>query len=201
MLQNLITSILAFASTNVDDIFILMLFFGGRRLRSSSIVLGQYLGIAALVVTSFAGAYLGGFFDPRYVGFLGLFPIYLAVKQFIALLKARSGEAEEEEEPEVNAAGIFSGILAVAGVTVANGADNIGVYIPLLATMTAAAKTQMIVVFFAMTYVWCALAKYLAARPIIARQLSRYGHIIMPVVLLALGIYILWESNSLSMLF
>jgi len=200
MLQNLITSILAFASTNVDDIFILMLFFGGRRLRSSSIVLGQYLGIGALVVTSFAGAYLGGFFDPRYVGFLGLFPIYLAVKQFIALLKARSGEAEEEEEPEVNAAGIFSGV-AVAGVTVANGSDNIGVYIPLLATMTAAAKTQMIVVFFAMTYVWCALAKYLAARPIIARQLSRYGHIIMPVVLLALGIYILWESNSLSMLF
>ena len=201
MLQNLITSILAFASTNVDDIFILMLFSGGRKLRSSSIFLGQYLGIGALVVTSFAGAYLGGFFDPRYVGFLGLFPIYLAVKQFIALLKTPSGEAGTEEEPEVNATGIFSGILAVAGVTIANGADNIGVYVPLLATMTAAEKTQLIVVFAIMTYLWCLAAKYLASHPLIARQLSRYGHIIMPVVLLVLGVYILMVSRSLSLVF
>jgi len=197
MLQNLITSVLAFASTNVDDIFILMLFFGGGRLRASSIIPGQYLGISALVVTSFAGSYLGGFFDPRYVGFLGLFPIYLAVKQFIRLMKAQPDEAETGEESVVQT----SGILAIASVTIANGGDNIGVYIPLLSTMTAPQKTQLIIVFAIMTWLWCLLAKYLASHPLIARQLSRYGHIIMPVVLLTLGIYILAESNSLSLIF
>jgi cadmium resistance protein CadD (predicted permease) len=199
MLQNLITAILAFASTNVDDIFILMLFFGGGKLSPSRIIIGQYLGISALVITAFAGAYLGGFFDPRYVGFLGLFPIYLAVKQFIGLSKNHPPEAEEETA--LKTSGVLSGILAVAGVTIANGADNIGVYVPLLATMTALEKSQLIVVFFVMTFLWCVLAKYLAARPVIARQLGRYGHIIMPIVLLALGMYILVESDSLSILF
>jgi cadmium resistance protein CadD (predicted permease) len=201
MLQNLITSVLAFVSTNVDDIFILILFFAGGKLRPSHIVAGQYFGIAALVITAFAGAYLGGFFDPRHVGLLGLFPIYLAVKQFIELSKNQPSEAETGEETALKTSGILSGILAVAGVTIANGADNIGVYVPLLATMSALEKSQMIVVFFVMTFLWCMLAMYLASRPVVARQLSRYGHIIMPVVLLALGVYIIAESNALSLFF
>ena len=201
MLQNLITAILAFASTNVDDIFILILFFGNRRLRPFTIITGQYLGIAALVVTALAGAYLGGFFDPRYVGLLGLFPIYLAIKQCIELLRTNSGKSDAEQDPTISTTGVLSGILAVTGVTIANGADNIGVYIPLLATLSAAEKIQLVIVFAILILVWCLLAKYLASRPLIARQPGRYGHVIMPVVLLILGAYILIESNSLSLIF
>lgn len=58
MLNNIITSIVAFASTNVDDIFILMLFYGSRKFKPFKIILGQYLGIAILVITSFIGAYI-----------------------------------------------------------------------------------------------------------------------------------------------
>lgn len=196
VIKNSITSLLAFVSTNIDDIFILMLFYGGRRQKPVSIVLGQYLGIGILVLGAFAGAAIGSLFDQRYTGLLGLFPIYLAVKNAI---QAWKGPETSENDP-TSAEGA-TGILAVAGVTIANGADNVGVYVPLLTTMSVVEKVNMVVVFAVMTYVWCQAARYLAGHPLIARQLDRYGHVITPIVLFTLGVFILLESGSLSLFF
>jgi cadmium resistance protein CadD (predicted permease) len=91
-------------------------------------------------------------------------------------------------------------MLAVAGVTIANGADNIGVYVPLLATMTSYQKTEMILVFGVLTYLWCIAARYLANHPALAGQLDKYGHILMPVVLILLGVVIMIESGTITML-
>lgn len=190
-LQSLLTAVLAFVSTNIDDIFILMLFYSNGRFRESTIVIGQYLGIASLVIVSLIAAYIGGFFDQRYVGLLGLFPIYLGVRQVVSVFK------KDDEEEETN---IKSGVLAIAGVTIANGADNIGVYVPLLSTMSIVEKIQLLVVFAIATFLWCMAAKYLAHHPLIAKQLSRYGHLITPVVLIFLGVFILFESGTFSLL-
>jgi cadmium resistance protein CadD (predicted permease) len=191
MLENIITSLLAFVSTNIDDIFILMLFYGRRNQKSINIVLGQYLGIGTLVLVSFVGAAIGSLIDQMYVGLLGLFPIYLALKH------ALQREELDDEIPMRSGAGI----IAIAGVTIANGGDNIGVYVPLLTTMTVAEKVYMVVVFAIMTYVWCMAARYLARHPVVARYLDRFGNIITPLVLFALGIFILWESRSFFLFF
>ena len=45
-----------FASTNIDDIFLLSAFFADRHLATRSVVLGQFLGIGALTVASAAAA-------------------------------------------------------------------------------------------------------------------------------------------------
>ena len=191
--MNIVTSCFAFISTNIDDIFILTLFYGSKRFTSVHIVVGQYLGIGALVAISFAGSFIGSFFDARFVGFFGLFPIYLAIKQILDLRKANDeGDGEIADEKNLS-------ILAIAGVTIANGGDNIGVYIPLLTTMSQIEKATLILVFFVMTYVWCAAARYLAGHPMIAKRLDKYGHIVMPVVLFSLGIFIILESNSISL--
>jgi cadmium resistance protein CadD (predicted permease) len=194
MIQTIITSMLAFASTNVDDIFILMLFFGSRANKPSTIFAGQYLGIGALLIISLVGAVIGNFVDQRYIGLLGLFPIYLAIKQVMELL--RKGDHAEDHDVAVKSVTALS----VAGVTIANGADNIGVYVPLLTTMDLAAKIQLTVVFMVMVYLWCAAGKYLATHPLIARRLEKYGHVITPVVLFLIGGFILVESGSLSLL-
>lgn len=195
MLSDLITSILAFASTNIDDIFILMLFYGNRKFNPSDTLLGQYLGIGTLVSVSFLGAFAAKFVDQRYIGILGLFPIYLALQQLFELL-GRNHASDKEHDITHHSAGIIS----VAGVTIANGADNLGVYIPLLNTMTYSGKIQLLIVFTILTYIWCALARFLASRPLVARQLDMYGHVLMPLVLFFLGIFILFECNTLSLL-
>ena len=59
---------------------------------------------------------------------------------------------------------------------------------------SASQITTIITVFMAMTAVWCTAAYYLVNHSLIASRIRREGHIILPFVLIALGIYILAES-------
>ena len=42
----------AFVATNVDDIFVLMIFFSSSNFQKGQVVVGQYLGIGLLIVIS-----------------------------------------------------------------------------------------------------------------------------------------------------
>jgi cadmium resistance transport/sequestration family protein len=191
----ILTSIIAFASTNIDDIFILILFFGNKNYTSFQIYVGQYIGVMVLVGISLIGTTAGYFIRREYIGLLGLFPIYLGIRQLIDLMKKRT-EAQNIKEPGADNAGF----LAVAAVTVANGGDNIGVYIPLFNTMTDAELVILISIFLVMIFVWVSIAKYLTSHPLLAGAISKYGHIVTPIVLCLLGIFILKESGSFALL-
>jgi cadmium resistance transport/sequestration family protein len=190
----IVTSILAFVSTNLDDLFILTLFFGDKKNETSKIYFGQYAGIIALIAVSLIGSVVGSFIDSRYVGLLGLFPIYLGIRQLIQLLKRQMQDDSAPVEKN-NAAGV----LTVATVTFANGGDNIGTYIPLFTSLTPSEKLLMLIIFLAMTSIWLTTAKYLTKHPMMAKTISKYGHIITPIVLCLLGLYILKENGSFEL--
>ena len=78
----------------------------------------------------------------------------------------------------------------------ANGADNIAIYTPLFATIDAEAMLCVLVVFAAMLALWCCLGALLAIFPGFQAGLNRYGHVVMPLVLIAIGIYILLKNRS-----
>jgi cadmium resistance protein CadD (predicted permease) len=52
VVYTILVSVAAFASTNIDDIFVLLGFFSAPAFRTRHVVLGQYLGIGALVAVS-----------------------------------------------------------------------------------------------------------------------------------------------------
>ena len=80
-------------------------------------------------------------------------------------------------------------------MTFSNGGDNIGVYTPMFAQYNSAGQvTTLIVVFMAMTAVWCIVAYYLVNHPLVASRVRRIGHIVMPFVLIGLGVYILAQA-------
>ena len=195
MFETIATAVLAFASTNIDDIFILTLFYASKKYTSSGIISGQFLGITLLVTASLFASFAGNFVDPRYIGLLGLFPIYLSIRQIITLLKGYEEKEEAVFEPGSKTPGLFT----VAGVTVANGGDNIGVYIPLLSTLESDEKFQLFIVFGIMVFIWCYLARYLSNHPLLSKSLSQYAHIAMPVVLFILGVFILAESRAYTL--
>ena len=196
-MEIILTSILAFASTNIDDIFILTLFFGDKRYKTTDVYLGQYLGIIVLIAISVTGSLIGNFVDSKYIGLLGLFPIYLALRQSLGLIKGENDDEKlEQEEKSISK----TGTLSVATVTIANGGDNIGTYVPLFATLTMWDKSIMISLFLIMTSIWLITAKYLTTHPLMARAISKYGHIITPIVLFLLGLFILKENGSFNLL-
>ncbi|WP_435279911.1 hypothetical protein [Streptomyces sp. 1222.5] len=46
---------------------------------------------------------------------------------------------------------------------------------------------------------WIAAGRYFATRPVIARALSRWGHILLPVVLIGIGLLILVEGGAFGL--
>jgi cadmium resistance protein CadD (predicted permease) len=88
---------------------------------------------------------------------------------------------------------------SIAAVTVANGSDNLAIYIPLFAAGGIQQMVIIIVVLLLMVRVWCFIADWLAENPVTAGPLRRYGRLIMPFVLIAIGLKILVESGALAL--
>ncbi|MFC4004076.1 cadmium resistance transporter [Prauserella oleivorans] len=183
-----------FAATNVDDIVILAMFFGqtaGHRGGAVRVV-GQYLGFAAILVISILGALGAGLLPATVIPYLGLLPLALGIRSAWHAWRERRDTADDESV----APGNGPAVLAVAAVTFANGGDNIGVYVPVFTTAGTSGLLVFAVVFLALVAVWCAAGRFFATRPIIARALSRWGHILLPIVLIGLGLLILIEGNA-----
>ncbi|MBO3678933.1 cadmium resistance transporter [Streptomyces sp. NEAU-YJ-81] len=188
-----------FAVTNVDDILILSLFFAQRaRHRGSArrIVLGQYLGFAAILAVAAAAAFGATFLPERAIPYLGLLPLALGLK---AAWQAWKQWGEGDDEDGHGAEGGGPRALEVAAVTFANGGDNIGVYVPVFATAGAGGMSVYAVVFLALVGVWCLVGRFFASRPVIAKALSRWGHVLLPLVLIALGLLILIEGGAFGL--
>ena len=193
MFSVILTSTLSFISTNIDDIFMLMLFFAQcHTLRSKAkVAAGQYLGIGVLAALSLLGAVGLRLLPSQYIGLLGLFPLALGAK---ALLASSPDEDRQETEGNTSSA---PGLLSVALVTIAGGGDNIGVYIPLFAGFRTAELLCALVVFAMSTGLWCLLADRLSRLPVIQNIIHRYKHILIPTVLIGLGLYILVDAYLL----
>ncbi|MCP6758927.1 MAG: cadmium resistance transporter [Fischerella sp. CENA71] len=205
-------SIIAFAATNIDDILILLLFFSqiNTYFRRRHIFVGQYLGFTFIIIASLPG-FFGGLVIPRaWIGLLGILPIAIGIKQLF------SQETERVEIQTVTSdftssrttnplLSFISSLISpqtykVAAITFANGGDNIGIYIPLFAGINFSSLLITLAVFFIMVGVWCVVAYLLARQVTIASILSRYGSAIVPFVLIALGLYIMYERGTFTLL-
>jgi cadmium resistance protein CadD (predicted permease) len=184
----------AFIATNVDDVLILVLFFGDRRFRAREVCAGQALGIAVLVMVSLTGALLALAVPRPWVGLLGLLPIALGTRELSTRWRGKDEEAPRLDSPIAPGARGWRRAAAVAGVTVANGGDNIGVYVPLFAGRAPGQTALLLVTFAAMLAVWLLATFYLTRRSTVAGQVQRIGHAVFPYVLIGLGMVILIEA-------
>jgi cadmium resistance transport/sequestration family protein len=201
LIFNVLQGTIAFIATNLDDIVVLMIFFAqiNASLRPWHIVVGQYLGFGVLLVLSLPG-YFGGILVPQqWIGLLGLVPLGIGIK----LLFDRNDDDVEELSVQAVASPkrhslmnfLSPQILEVATVTVANGGDNIGIYVPLFASKNLMGLLEIMGIFLLMVGAWCWIAWRLVKQPSIGQLLSKYGDRFVPWVFIALGSYILYESK------
>jgi cadmium resistance transport/sequestration family protein len=196
----LATATTAFISTNLDDILLLVMWFAqvNTTFRRRHIVAGQYLGFVATIAISLLG-FAGALALPRsLVGLLGLLPIALGVRGLL-----RRSQPDDDDKPTLSDRNpLLASLLSpqtygVAAVTLANGADNVSIYVPLFASQRPAELTLIIVVFLLLMGVWCYIGYRLVRHPTMARLLAHYGGRLLPYVLIGLGVYIMWESGIL----
>ncbi len=182
-----------FAATNIDDIFVLMMFFSYSSMTFpiKQIVVGQYIGIGLLVAISAIGFFFSLAVPSYIIGLLGIVPIVIGIRKIVVLRKKNESYSNQDaQEKKKNLA-----FVTVASVTFSNGGDNIGVYTPLFAKYNSSSEiTVLVAIFMAMTALWCVAAYHLVNHPLVASKIRHIAHMILPFILVGLGVYILTES-------
>ena len=188
-----------FMVTNIDDIIVLSLFYArgaGQHGTTGKILAGQYLGFGAILAAAVLVA-LGArsFLPEEAIPYFGLIPLVLGL--LAAWRVWRSDDDDDDDEAKVS--GKSLSVLTIAAVTFANGGDNIGVYVPVFATVGTAGIVAYSIVFLALVAVLVVAARFVATRKPIAEVLERWEHILFPIVLIGLGIAILVEGGAFGL--
>jgi cadmium resistance protein CadD (predicted permease) len=190
-------AIALFASTNVDDMFVLVGFFADPKFRPKDIVTGQYAGITALFALALLGSLLALVVSRAYIGLLGVVAIALGAKRLFNPYRNREATESPLEHADT---GRHTRVATVAFLTLANGADNIGIYMPAFAIRSPYEIGMFAVIFAVMTGLWCFFAHWLVHHPTFGKPIRRYGQRVAPLVLIAIGVSILYDAGSLGLL-
>ncbi len=212
LISTLIIGISVAFATTFDDNLYLTAFFGkvNRTFRPKHIIIGEFLGFTTLVCASLPGFFGGLIIPSTWIGLLGLLPIAIGISNFIS----REEEGETVQAVSVDLTPTKPGrqnksLLAtirdpqtyrVSAVTIANGGNNIGIYVPLFASSNLPSLGVILCVCYFTVGAWCLLSYNLTRNPLMTPVLTRYGRKIFPFVLIYLGLSILIKSESYRLL-
>ena len=199
-------------ATTFDDNLYLAMFFSrvNRTFRPRHIVVGEFLGFSVLVLISLSGFLLGRMVHGVWIGLLGLLPVAIGINALLAgspqTTPPRPGSARVLRQPPAHAErheGLRlwrtlrdAGTYRVAAVTIANGGNNIAIYIPLFASSSPQQLLLILMVCYAAIGLWCLGGWLLLQQPQLATLLCRQVGRIAPFVLIWLGASILLRNGT-----
>lgn len=199
MLTTIVSAIVSYIATSIDYIVILVVLFTQMKKRKNGvrdIVLGQYLGFTILIVISLLAAFGLAFIPQQWIGLLGLIPIFIGLKVLF-----EKDEGDEEDEEILESTNRFSSfILSVTVIMLAAGGDNLGVYIPYFTVLNTIELIVTIVIYYIAAAVLLYLCQRVSAVKGISETVEKYEKIIVPIVFLVLGIMIMSENGTFSMI-
>ncbi|KAI1362628.1 hypothetical protein F5Y08DRAFT_329971 [Xylaria arbuscula] len=188
------TAALTFAVTNIDDAFVLVTFFAesvhSDTLTPVKIVIGQYVGFTVIVTISLIGFGVSLVLPSEPIGFLGLFPILLGFWKLLAFF-----ETDDDVTVPVRAAGLRA-VLKVALITILNGGDNIGTYIPLFSQVRGAEIAVYVVVYYILLGVLCLVGFLIIKQKHLLAIIEKYVGWFIPFLYMGLGVYIIVKSDA-----
>jgi cadmium resistance protein CadD (predicted permease) len=184
-----------FLGTNLDDLVVLAVLSASARVdgkpRTWQIWAGQYAGITVLVGASLLAALGLTVLPEGKVWLLGLVPASLGVYKLGGAVRARRSSAP-------SSVAVVTGFPGVMAVTVANGGDNIAAYTPVFRTSNAVDLAITLGVFAFAVALLCAAGSWLGSHGGIRQAVQRWGHWVVPIVFVVIGLCILDQAGPHS---
>ncbi len=199
-------------ATTVDDNLYLTSFFArvDPQFRPYHVVVGEYLGVTALLGLSLLGLGLGFVVSEAWLGLLGFLPISIGLSQLldhppdtsIAILETTAKAFKERQQmfpkkqPRAWMAFLEPETYQVAAVTLANGGNNLGIYLPLFAASGFLQIEATVLAVYGTVTVWLALSYWVVHLPQLSQALTHVLPKIFPLILIGLGLKILLTSHA-----
>ena len=183
-------TVVGFVATNIENLVLLVAWQIAPESRAGLIFVGYALAMTALMSLCFMIALSAAFVPVEYLGFLGVAPLALGVKKLWELWRRKEGMSDESLPVE----GAGSVVLSVGLTQSGNGVNTIVVFIPLLADTASDLDLLIAFCFAAVALIWFAASRFLAQKVRSLALIGRYGDYIAPLVMMAVGLYIL--SNT-----
>jgi cadmium resistance protein CadD (predicted permease) len=178
VVQTIALAAVMFAATNADDLVLLGIFFSQSETRPRTVVLGQLAGIGSLTAISYTASMLTLAVPHTWLPLIGVIPVAIGIRSLCRSLG--------DDAPPVAITW-----WAIAGITMANGADNLGVYIPAFAIQTSLQKVLTGVTFGLLTLAWCAVAWCAVRHPSLRPWVGQACRHAAPFVLIGIGLWII----------
>jgi cadmium resistance protein CadD (predicted permease) len=170
----------AFIATNVDDLFLLTLWFV-KRSRFVTVLLGQLVGFSAILFLSVVGYWGLRLLPASAVHWLGLAPVAIGIRQLLY-----STDENPRTQPE--------SAWTVATITFANCSDNLAVYTPLFGRFSPWHVGLIAITFYLLLFLYVIAAHAAASRLKRNDQIHRWAHRIAPVLIIGIGLAILFSD-------
>ncbi|MBF2005801.1 MAG: cadmium resistance transporter [Chlorogloeopsis fritschii C42_A2020_084] len=208
----LIIGISAAFATTFDDNIYLTAFFGkvNHIFRPKHIIVGEFVGFTALVFASLPGFFGGLILPESWIGLLGILPISIGIIN----LMSRNDDGDTIQDVSIGFSHAVKSrrrkkslwatlrdphTYRVSAVTIANGGNNIGIYVPLFASSNLPSLGVILCVCYLTVGLWCFLSYNLTRNPLMAPLLARYGRKVFPIVLIWLGFSIMMKSGTFQL--
>lgn len=182
-MQDLPLVTMLFIGVNLD--FFAILLFLLQKYSYKDNLIGYELGMVIVFsISALAGQIIQSFIPEWSIGLLGLIPIYMGIK----------GEDDDDKNDEKHQSN--KGVIAVLLMyLVSCGADNIAVYVPVLATMPVTSIVLTVIYFIFLTAVSLTLAYFFGQIPIIKNIFERFGEPLSRIIYIFIGIFVMIDTG------
>ncbi len=172
-----------FLATNLDNLLILVSLIAAGAERRAALI-GFLAAAAAVLAVCIAGGALGSLLRPDLVGYLGVIPLSLGLRQGWNNLRGGAGSTA--------APGGGSAFF----LTLSNSGDNVALFLPLIAESERESALLLIALYLVLILAWAGLAHFVVRRPAVARSFAAGSRWLLPCILVGVGTYILLNTGT-----
>jgi len=187
-LQIVAVAVVGFLSTSLDNLGVLVALFAAREIAPWRLAAIYFAVTWTLTGLGWGMSALAEYAIEENVGYLGVVPIALGIRS-AWLLRHPGRDASAS-------ASTVAGSIAAALLIFATSADNLLVALSLFADAARALDPTLCATLVACSVGWCVLAFWLARRSPVAMVLQRTVRPLLPLLLVAVGVYILIDTAT-----
>ncbi len=184
---------LAFASTNLDNLLLLVGWQLAKTGSTLQLFAGYALGMLGVLLLAVLLGLVGYLFPIEYLGYLGVIPMLLGIRLLLANFR---GVEPVDSPPPQSALDAGTGVAALASTQLSNGVDTVLVFAPLLADSQLIFDAEIAGLFLLLVVAWFGLARFLGEHALKLPVLERLGRWLAPLVMIGVGLYILGNTAT-----